>query len=248
MNKRESKARKQRVILRLVKKKNPIQLLLSFCLTGYLLSLSPASFDILSVCWILHSCSVCLSPCSPGRSPSCYDNEIVMMNHVYKERFPKVSLIQTNTHEQTVHPYAPERSLQGICMLLNWITFTTKNDSSSLFVMKKKLGSLWSFSTLFETFTEENLKFRMHNFLQPLCEQLGQFNRIINTRFTPWDLPHSEGLQRVFGVFTAGFQSWFTKIPPSHKLLWKQSCYLFVRISVRKMLYIKSSHTVKILK
>lgn len=28
--------------------------------------------------------------CSPGRSPSCYDNEIVMMNHVYKERFPKV--------------------------------------------------------------------------------------------------------------------------------------------------------------
>lgn len=30
------------------------------------------------------------SPCSPGRSPSSYDNEIVMMNHVYKERFPKV--------------------------------------------------------------------------------------------------------------------------------------------------------------
>ncbi|XP_011850335.1 PREDICTED: microtubule-associated serine/threonine-protein kinase 1 [Mandrillus leucophaeus] len=27
---------------------------------------------------------------SPGRSPSSYDNEIVMMNHVYKERFPKV--------------------------------------------------------------------------------------------------------------------------------------------------------------
>lgn len=30
------------------------------------------------------------SPHSPGRSPSSYDNEIVMMNHVYKERFPKV--------------------------------------------------------------------------------------------------------------------------------------------------------------
>ncbi|KAK3530577.1 hypothetical protein QTP86_027862 [Hemibagrus guttatus] len=28
---------------------------------------------------------------SPGRSPSCYDNEIVMMNHVYKERFPKAT-------------------------------------------------------------------------------------------------------------------------------------------------------------
>ncbi|XP_059728022.1 microtubule-associated serine/threonine-protein kinase 1 [Haemorhous mexicanus] len=27
---------------------------------------------------------------SPGRSPSSHDNEIVMMNHVYKERFPKV--------------------------------------------------------------------------------------------------------------------------------------------------------------
>lgn len=28
---------------------------------------------------------------SPGRSPSCCDHEIIMMNHVYKERFPKVS-------------------------------------------------------------------------------------------------------------------------------------------------------------
>lgn len=28
--------------------------------------------------------------CSPGRSPVSYDSEIVMMNHVYKERFPKV--------------------------------------------------------------------------------------------------------------------------------------------------------------
>lgn len=28
---------------------------------------------------------------SPGRSPSCYDHEIIMMNHVYKERFPKVA-------------------------------------------------------------------------------------------------------------------------------------------------------------
>ncbi|KAK2818699.1 hypothetical protein Q5P01_024260 [Channa striata] len=28
---------------------------------------------------------------SPGRSPSCYDHEIIMMNHVYKERFPKAT-------------------------------------------------------------------------------------------------------------------------------------------------------------
>lgn len=34
--------------------------------------------------------SVCLSSFSPGRSPISFDHEIVMMNHVYKERFPKV--------------------------------------------------------------------------------------------------------------------------------------------------------------
>lgn len=38
-----------------------------------------------------HQTDSCL-PRSPGRSSSCYDNEIVMMNHVYKERFPKVRL------------------------------------------------------------------------------------------------------------------------------------------------------------
>jgi len=27
---------------------------------------------------------------SPGRSPVSFDSEIIMMNHVYKERFPKV--------------------------------------------------------------------------------------------------------------------------------------------------------------
>lgn len=27
---------------------------------------------------------------SPGRTCGTFDNEIVMMNHVYKERFPKV--------------------------------------------------------------------------------------------------------------------------------------------------------------
>lgn len=28
--------------------------------------------------------------CSPGRSSVSFDHEIVMMNHVYRERFPKV--------------------------------------------------------------------------------------------------------------------------------------------------------------
>lgn len=31
-----------------------------------------------------------LSCFSPGRTCGSFDNEIVMMNHVYKERFPKV--------------------------------------------------------------------------------------------------------------------------------------------------------------
>lgn len=38
----------------------------------------------------LYSMFFCFASPSPGRSSSCYDNEIVMMNHVYKERFPKV--------------------------------------------------------------------------------------------------------------------------------------------------------------
>jgi hypothetical protein len=29
---------------------------------------------------------------SPGRSPVSFDSEIIMMNHVYKERFPKVRI------------------------------------------------------------------------------------------------------------------------------------------------------------
>lgn len=41
--------------------------------------------------------------CSPGRSPSSYDNEIVMMNHVYKERFPKVR-----------HPPVPHRTTTSL--------------------------------------------------------------------------------------------------------------------------------------
>ena len=42
-----------------------------------------------------------LLPSSPGRSSSCYDNEIVMMNHVYKERFPKVR--HTYIHTKLLH-------------------------------------------------------------------------------------------------------------------------------------------------
>uniref|UniRef100_A0A8C5AS73 non-specific serine/threonine protein kinase n=1 Tax=Gadus morhua TaxID=8049 RepID=A0A8C5AS73_GADMO len=48
---------------------------------------------------------------SPGRSPSCYDNEIVMMNHVYKERFPKATAQMEGRLADFVVTFAPESVL-----------------------------------------------------------------------------------------------------------------------------------------
>ncbi|KAG9262607.1 microtubule-associated serine/threonine-protein kinase 1-like isoform X1 [Astyanax mexicanus] len=48
---------------------------------------------------------------SPGRSPSCYDNEIVMMNHVYKERFPKATAQMEECLAEFAHTYSPENVL-----------------------------------------------------------------------------------------------------------------------------------------
>ncbi|KAJ8253988.1 hypothetical protein COCON_G00206000, partial [Conger conger] len=48
---------------------------------------------------------------SPGRSPSCYDNEIVMMNHVYKDRFPKATAQMEERLMEFIRRYAPETSL-----------------------------------------------------------------------------------------------------------------------------------------
>uniref|UniRef100_A0A3Q2P3P7 non-specific serine/threonine protein kinase n=1 Tax=Fundulus heteroclitus TaxID=8078 RepID=A0A3Q2P3P7_FUNHE len=48
---------------------------------------------------------------SPGRSPSCYDNEIVMMNHVYKERFPKATAQMEERLTEFIHHYSPENVL-----------------------------------------------------------------------------------------------------------------------------------------
>uniref|UniRef100_A0AAQ4P9F5 non-specific serine/threonine protein kinase n=1 Tax=Gasterosteus aculeatus aculeatus TaxID=481459 RepID=A0AAQ4P9F5_GASAC len=45
---------------------------------------------------------------SPGRSPSCYDNEIMMMNHVYKERFPKATAQMEERLAEFIHNYCPE--------------------------------------------------------------------------------------------------------------------------------------------
>ncbi|KAM9769546.1 microtubule-associated serine/threonine-protein kinase 1-like isoform 2-T4 [Menidia menidia] len=48
---------------------------------------------------------------SPGRSPSCYDNEIVMMNHVYKERFPKATAQMEERLAEFIQSYTPESVL-----------------------------------------------------------------------------------------------------------------------------------------
>ncbi|XP_072347088.1 microtubule-associated serine/threonine-protein kinase 1-like isoform X3 [Scyliorhinus torazame] len=48
---------------------------------------------------------------SPGRSPSCYDNEIVMMNHVYKERFPKATAQMEERLQEFFTINAPENVL-----------------------------------------------------------------------------------------------------------------------------------------
>ncbi|KAF6717983.1 Microtubule-associated serine/threonine-protein kinase 1 [Oryzias melastigma] len=48
---------------------------------------------------------------NPGRSPSCYDNEIVMMNHVYKERFPKAKAQMEERLAEFTQNYSPESVL-----------------------------------------------------------------------------------------------------------------------------------------
>ncbi|XP_060037776.1 microtubule-associated serine/threonine-protein kinase 1 isoform X1 [Erinaceus europaeus] len=48
---------------------------------------------------------------SPGRSPSSYDNEIVMMNHVYKERFPKATAQMEEKLRDFARAYEPDNVL-----------------------------------------------------------------------------------------------------------------------------------------
>ncbi|XP_037331323.2 microtubule-associated serine/threonine-protein kinase 1-like isoform X2 [Pungitius pungitius] len=48
---------------------------------------------------------------SPGRSSSCYDNEIVMMNHVYKDRFPKATAQMEGRLADFIQAFSPENVL-----------------------------------------------------------------------------------------------------------------------------------------
>ncbi|XP_034157434.2 microtubule-associated serine/threonine-protein kinase 1 isoform X2 [Pangasianodon hypophthalmus] len=48
---------------------------------------------------------------SPGRSASCCDNEIMMMNHVYKERFPKATAQMEGRLTDFIHSFSPDNVL-----------------------------------------------------------------------------------------------------------------------------------------
>ncbi|XP_078252844.1 microtubule-associated serine/threonine-protein kinase 4-like isoform X3 [Rhinoraja longicauda] len=48
---------------------------------------------------------------SPGRSPACFDNEIIMMNHVYKERFPKATAQMEERLQDIITSYSPDNVL-----------------------------------------------------------------------------------------------------------------------------------------
>uniref|UniRef100_A0A8D3BRX9 non-specific serine/threonine protein kinase n=1 Tax=Scophthalmus maximus TaxID=52904 RepID=A0A8D3BRX9_SCOMX len=58
---------------------------------------------------------------SPGRSPSCYDNEIMMMNHVYKERFPKATAQMEERLAEFIHSFSPESVLPVADGVLSFI-------------------------------------------------------------------------------------------------------------------------------
>nr|XP_056700019.1 microtubule-associated serine/threonine-protein kinase 2 isoform X2 [Euleptes europaea] len=58
---------------------------------------------------------------SPGRSPVSFDSEIVMMNHVYKERFPKATAQMEERLAEFIASNAPENVLQLADGVLSFI-------------------------------------------------------------------------------------------------------------------------------
>ena len=70
--------------------------------------------------------------CSPGRTSGSFDNEIIMMNHVYKERFPKVS-----------HPQVSGTLIMqlDISTQLSIATSNNSNNNKKVCVKQKKHGS-----------------------------------------------------------------------------------------------------------
>ncbi|XP_057885771.1 microtubule-associated serine/threonine-protein kinase 2 isoform X2 [Melospiza georgiana] len=58
---------------------------------------------------------------SPGRSPVSFDSEIIMMNHVYKERFPKATAQMEERLAEFIASNAPENVLQLADGVLSFI-------------------------------------------------------------------------------------------------------------------------------
>lgn len=57
---------------------------------------------------------------SPGRSPACCDHEIIMMNHVYKERFPKATAQMEERLKEIITSYSPDHVLPLADGVLRW--------------------------------------------------------------------------------------------------------------------------------
>ncbi|XP_070792467.1 microtubule-associated serine/threonine-protein kinase 3 [Pituophis catenifer annectens] len=58
---------------------------------------------------------------SPGRTSGIFDNEVVMMNHVYKERFPKATAQMEERLEETIAAFSPSSILPLADGLLGFI-------------------------------------------------------------------------------------------------------------------------------
>ncbi|XP_054634282.1 microtubule-associated serine/threonine-protein kinase 1 isoform X3 [Dunckerocampus dactyliophorus] len=96
---------------------------------------------------------------SPGRSPSCYDNEIVMMNHVYKERFPKATAQMEERLAEFSHNYSPESVLPLADGVLSFIHHQIAELSRDC-LTKSKEGLI---SSVYFCELQENLEKLLHD-------------------------------------------------------------------------------------
>uniref|UniRef100_A0A673G9N6 Microtubule-associated serine/threonine-protein kinase 1-like n=1 Tax=Sinocyclocheilus rhinocerous TaxID=307959 RepID=A0A673G9N6_9TELE len=95
---------------------------------------------------------------SPGRSPSCYDNEIVMMNHVYKERFPKATAQMEERLAEFIESYSPENVLPLADGVLSFIHHQIAELSRDC-LTKSREGLI---STVYFYELQENLEKLLH--------------------------------------------------------------------------------------
>ncbi|XP_052463483.1 microtubule-associated serine/threonine-protein kinase 1 isoform X1 [Carassius gibelio] len=95
---------------------------------------------------------------SPGRSPSCYDNEIVMMNHVYKERFPKARAQMEERLAEFIESYSPENVLPLADGVLSFIHHQIAELSRDC-LTKSREGLI---STVYFYELQENLEKLLH--------------------------------------------------------------------------------------